>query len=344
MWAPWLHAHRCRSCGAPAPRWWTSAPWPLHTLDCNTCLWFRLRSWFRSLGGQPSCWISGPARHVSEAQACVTLAECRAAQGAFSDLAPFVALTLLQSLNCEGCDVADLGPLAACTQMRNLNCAFSLVMDLAPLAACTLLQTLNCRGCRVVSGIVHAAAGAELRVHGSEGPGPPGWLHGAADAEVRLVQSGQPGALGCVRITGDPQLATLVRDLTPLAAFTHLQVLNCWCANVASLGPLMASSTSLVVVRCNSTPVADLAPLAACTQLMCLECQATGVADLSPLAGCKELSRLLCPEAPLTRAAAALEATCGKRLELKDYAGYWEYCSRGLVVVASHAPAPAGPD
>eukprot|EP00798_Chlamydomonas_sp_ICE-L_P022011 gene22010-biopygen30700 len=109
-----------------------------------------------------------------------------------------------------------------------------------------------------------------------------------------------------------------VKDLSPLAACKHLEIIIfCKCSAITSLS-LLAHCTKLHSVDLRGTAITDLSPLSACKELEdlnILECSAltslsplahctklrsvnlgeTAITDLSPLSGCKELEMIECP-------------------------------------------------
>ena len=84
---------------------------------------------------------------------------------------------------------------------------------------------------------------------------------------------------------------TPISDLTPLATLTHLQMLFVDNTQVSNLTPL-AALTQLQALFVSGTPVSDLAPLAALTQLQWLKISDTLISDLTPLAALTQLQTL----------------------------------------------------
>ena len=92
----------------------------------------------------------------------------------------------------------------------------------------------------------------------------------------------------------------MVSDISPLAALTGLQRLNCGCGRgfgkLSDLSPL--KGMALKELRIGHQPVSDLSPLAG-MKLESFYCDHTKVADVSPLAGAL-LKTLICSDTAVT--------------------------------------------
>ncbi|NOS87464.1 MAG: TIR domain-containing protein [Methylococcaceae bacterium] len=88
---------------------------------------------------------------------------------------------------------------------------------------------------------------------------------------------------------------TSISDLSPLATLGNLQTLKCVGTNISDLSPLAALS-NLQTLNCSSTTISDLSPLAALNNLQKLECWNTTISDLSPLAALSNLQTLNCSQ------------------------------------------------
>ena len=189
-----------------------------------------------------------------------------------SDLAPLAACTTLQTLNLSHTKVADLAPLLACTALRTLECGNTSVAHLTPLSALMQLQNLDCSYTKVVIFLGFEKLDCPVRPSGQ------GWRCKARCDDVLHAPLRYP-------LPGPFFPPSKVFDLTPLAALTTLQSLDCGgCQAVQQLAPL-AALTALHSLLCRGTRVADLGPLSALMALQKLDCSWTAVTDLRPLAG-----------------------------------------------------------
>jgi len=91
------------------------------------------------------------------------------------------------------------------------------------------------------------------------------------------------GRLATTVLFGGSSNEIAIKDVTPLARFTHLRCLKLDSTTARDLAPL-AGLTQLQELDLMFTPVSDLAPLRGLANLRTLRIGCTGVTDLTPLA------------------------------------------------------------